>query len=203
MGNVIGICGGSGSGKSTLATKVAQAVAPTPVTVLQFDSYYRDHGHLTPEERAQVNYDHPDSLDVELFVEHLDALQAGNPVPTPVYDFTNHTRAPEVVWLVPTPLIVAEGILLLSFTEIRKRFHLSVFRECPEDVRLARRMQRDIAERGRTPESVLDQFSKTVAPMHDEFVEPFSITADLVVRHHEIELDDAAALVVAKLQGLD
>lgn len=202
MSTVIGICGGSGSGKSTLATKVAAAFAPSAVSVLQFDSYYRDHSHLSPDERAKVNYDHPDSLDVELFIDHLDTLRSGEAVPTPVYDFASHTRSDKVIWLDPTPHLVVEGILLLAFEDIRKRFELSVFRECPEDIRLARRMQRDIAERGRTAQSVLEQFATTVGPMHDEFVDPFAVTADLVLKHGEMELDDAALVVLEHLKKL-
>ncbi|MEZ5342234.1 MAG: hypothetical protein R2706_12525 [Acidimicrobiales bacterium] len=201
MGTVIGICGGSGSGKSTLATRVAGAIAPTPVSVLQFDSYYRDHGHLSPDDRALVNYDHPDSLDVELFVAHLDALRraAGT---DPGLRLQHPTRSDEVRWLEPAPVIVAEGILLLAFAQIRERFHLAVFRECPEDIRLAR----TDATRHRRAWSNRRIGSRTICD--DRRADARSVCralrghADLVVKHNEIDLDEAARLVVVQLATL-
>ncbi len=174
---LIGICGGSGSGKTTLAEDVA---ARFDAVLLPFDAYYRDHGHLTPEERAVVNYDHPDSLDVALFVEHLRMLRDGHEIAMPVYDFATHTRTEDLVMVSPTDVIVVEGILLFSFAEIRELFELKVFRDCPEELRFERRLARDVAERGRTPESVRAQFAATVAPMHDEFVQPHRDAAEIV-----------------------
>lgn len=177
MSLLIGICGGSGSGKTTLAEDVA---ARFDAVLHPFDAYYRDHGHLTPAERAEVNYDHPDSLDVELFVEHLEMLRVGEEIAMPVYDFATHTRTNDLVMVTPTPVIVVEGILLFSFPELVELFALKVFRDCPESLRFDRRLARDVAERGRTPESVREQFAATVAPMHDQFVQPHRDLAEIV-----------------------
>ena len=174
---LIGICGGSGSGKTTLAEDVASHF---DAVLLPFDAYYRDHGHLTPTERAEVNYDHPDALDVQLFVEHLLLLRGGHEIAMPVYDFATHTRTDDLVMIEPTPVIVVEGILLFSFPEIRELFSLKVFRDCPERLRFERRLERDVAERGRTPESVRTQFAATVAPMHDQFVQPYRDLAEII-----------------------
>ena len=177
MSLLIGICGGSGSGKTTLAEDVSERF---DAVLLPFDAYYRDHGHLTPDERAAVNYDHPDALDVELFVEHLMLLRDGHEIAMPVYDFATHTRTDDLVMIRPTPVIVVEGILLFSFPELRELFALKVFRDCPERLRFDRRLARDVAERGRTPESVRAQFAATVAPMHDQFVQPYRDVAEIV-----------------------
>lgn len=203
VGIVVGICGGSGSGKSTLAHRVAESLDSGPVSILGFDAYYRDHGHLSPEERALVNYDHPDSLDVELFVEHLDRIKAGHSVQSPVYNFSTHTRSDQVIHLDATPIVIVEGILILAFEDIRKRFDLTIYRSCPASVRLARRMHRDVAERGRTPESVAEQFAATVGPMHDRFVLANSVYADLIVDHEDFELDEATGAVVQRLRQLE
>ena len=181
MSILLGICGGSGSGKSTLAEGLVARLGSERASLLAFDTYYRDHGHLSPEQRAEVNYDHPDSLDIELFTNHLDALRGGQDIEAPVYDFATHTRPGPTVRVEARSIVVVEGILLLTFDDIADRFSIRVFRDCPEDLRFSRRLERDIAERGRTEESVTRQFAATVKPMHDLFVQPSASTADLVI----------------------
>ena len=177
---MIGVVGGSGAGKTTLVWGLADRLG-ADVSVLWFDEYYHDLVHLTPDERALVNYDHPDSLDVDLLVSHLDGLLAGRPAEVPVYDFTTHTRTGTTRRVDPRPVIVVDGILVLAFPVIRERLDVSVFVEAPAEVRLARRLDRDVRERGRTPESVRTQFAATVAPMHDAFVSPCRDLADLTL----------------------
>ena len=177
---MIGVVGGSGAGKTTLVWGLADRLG-ADVSVLWFDEYYHDLVHLTPDERALVNYDHPDSLDVDLLGSHLDGLLAGRPAEVPVYDFTTHTRTGTTRRVDPRPVIVVDGILVLAFSVIRERLDVSVFVEAPAEVRLARRLDRDVRERGRTPESVRTQFAATVAPMHDAFVSPCRDLADLTL----------------------
>ena len=177
---MIGVVGGSGAGKTTLVWGLADRLG-ADVSVLWFDEYYHDLVHLTPDERALVNYYHPDSLDVDLLVSHLDGLLAGRPAEVPVYDFTTHTRTGTTRRVDPRPVIVVDGILVLAFPVIRERLDVSVFVEAPAEVRLARRLDRDVRERGRTPESVRTQFAATVAPMHDAFVSPCRDLADLTL----------------------
>ncbi len=177
---MIGVVGGSGAGKTTLVWSLTDRLG-ADVSVLWFDEYYHDLVHLTPDERALVNYDHPDSLDVDLLVSHLDGLLAGRPAEVPVYDFTTHTRTGTTRRVDPRPVIVVDGILVLAFPVIRERLDVSVFVEAPAEVRLARRLDRDVRERGRTPESVRTQFAATVAPMHDAFVSPCRDLADLTL----------------------
>ena len=177
---MIGVAGGSQAGKTTLARGLSDRLG-ADVSVLGFDEYYHDLVHLTPDERALVNYDHPDSLDVDLLVSHLDGLLAGRPAEVPVYDFITHTRTGTTRRVDPRPVIVVDGILVLAFPVIRERLDVSVFVEAPPEVRLARRLDRDVRERGRTPEGVRTQFAATVAPMHDAFVSPCRDLADLTL----------------------
>lgn len=162
---------------------------------LTFDTYYCDQGHLSTEERVGVNYDHPESLDVDHFVADLDRLAAGTGIESPVYDFSTHTRTSRTETVEATPVVIVEGILLLAFPEIVDRLSLRVFRDCPENVRFARRLGRDINERGRTEASVYYQFESTVKPMHDRFVEPSRCHADIVTLFDE-ELHSAADRVM-------
>lgn len=198
---VIGICGGSGSGKTTLAHLIADRLGPASCSVLAFDSYYLDQAHLSPSERAEVNYDHPDSLDGPLLSAHLTALAQNSEAAVPVYDFATHTRTLNVEIVEPRPVIIVEGILLLAYTEIREALSFSVYRQCPEQVRFERRAERDVHERGRTLPSVRKQFAATVKPMHDTFVVPSSDFADMVVPF-ETELEDAANEVLAAIAQL-
>ncbi len=194
MTRTCGISGGSGAGKTTLTRHLLQRLGPDQVSVLAFDSYYRDQGHLTPPERSLVNYDHPDSLDHERFADDVESLRAGRSIASPVYDFATHTRTTDVVIIEPRPIVIVEGILLLSFTEIAERLDLAVFIDVPEPVRLERRIRRDVVERGREPDDVRRQFAETVAPMHDTFVEPFRHRA-----HRTVDIDEEYGPVADEL----
>ena len=176
----MGIAGGSAAGKTTLAAGLAARLG-TRLAVLEFDCYYRDHGHLSVEERALVNYDHPDSLDTELFVAHLDDLVEGQAIEAPVYDFATHTRTSVTETVGPCPVVVVAGILILAFPAVRQRLDLVVYVDTPAEVRLKRRIVRDIVERGRTEDSVRAQFAATVAPMHEKWVAPFVSEVDLIL----------------------
>jgi uridine kinase len=176
---VIGLGGGSGSGKTTIAEALVEAIEG--VAYIRHDDYYRHRPELTFEERTRVNYDHPGSLDTSLLVAHLEALRAGQPVDRPAYDFTTHLRSEERVRVDPAPVVVVEGILVLADPELRRLMDLKIYVDTDADLRLARRMERDISERGRTPDSVLDQYLTTVRPMHLEFVEPSKRHADMII----------------------
>lgn len=176
---VIGIAGGTGSGKTTIAHAVLSGV--DQVAFIQHDSYYRDRPDLTYEERSAINFDHPDSLETELFVEHLHRLRAGEPIDVPVYDFTTHTRTDAVDTVRPLPVIVVEGILVFVEKALRELLDLRLFVDTPADLRLLRRLQRDVNERGRTTESVMRQYLETVRPMHEQFVEPSKRHAHIII----------------------
>jgi uridine kinase len=178
---VIGIAGGSGSGKTTISSAVVAEVGNHQVTVLEHDSYYRHLDGLTFEERSKINYDHPDSLETELLVRHLEMLVDGQSIDRPVYDFTQHLRAVETVRIDPGPVIIVDGILVLADPQLRALLDLKVFVDTDPDLRVLRRLQRDIAERGRTMDSVIRQYLETVRPMHLQFVEPSKVYADLII----------------------
>jgi len=177
---VVGICGGSCSGKSTLVRALEKRLLE-PVSRLCFDSYYRPLRHMSKAERDRQNFDHPASLDDELFVDHLDALRGGRAVDEPVYDFANHDRLEQARRVEPSRLLLVDGILLMAWPEITERLDLSIFIDVPEHSRLARRIRRDVVERGRTEESVRRQFAETVAPMHNLYVQPAAAKTDRVV----------------------
>lgn len=178
---VFGICGGSGAGKTTLTRRLLERLDERDVSVLAFDAYYRDLSHLPFDERRRRNYDHPDSLDRDLFLQHLDALRHGIDVDVPVYDFSTHTLTGRFQRVEAAPLLLVEGILLLAFEEVASRLDYSIFMDVPEDVRLRRRIQRDMSERGRPEDHIRRQFAATVAPMHDAFVQPSRHRADRIV----------------------
>ncbi len=176
---IIGIAGGSGSGKTTVAEALVEAI--DGVALIEHDSYYRHYPDLDFEARSKVNYDHPDSLETELLVEHLGRLRAGEAIRKPVYDFTRHLRSTEVVVVEPAPVVIVEGILVLADRSLREMMDLKIFVDTDPDLRLARRIERDIRERARTVESVLAQYLATVRPMHLEFVEPSKRHADIII----------------------
>jgi uridine kinase len=176
---IIGVAGGSGSGKTTIAEALVEAI--DGIVFIQHDAYYRHLPDLTFDERARVNFDHPDSLETELLVTHLEALRAGQPVERPAYDFTEHLRSTRTVRVAPAPVVVVEGILVLADATLRSLMDLKVYVDTDPDLRLARRLERDIRERGRTPDSVLAQYLSTVRPMHLEFVEPSKRHADIII----------------------
>ena len=178
---LIGICGGSGAGKTTLSVEVISRLGADRVSVLALDAYYHDLSHMTMHERMQVNYDHPESLDNELFARHLSALRSGRSVDVPEYDFATHTRTGATERVEAREIVLVEGILLFCFPGIHDLLDHAVFIDVPEPIRLERRIMRDVAERGRDAEDVKRQFCEFVAPMHDRHVQPYRHLADRVV----------------------
>jgi uridine kinase len=178
---IIGIAGGTGAGKTTIARTVVAELAGESVTLIEHDHYYREHPHLDPDQRALLNYDHPDSLESELLAAHLDQLARGEAVERPNYDFVLHQRKAQTTRLEPTRVIVVEGILIFAEPGLRERFDVKVFVETPSDIRLLRRIRRDMERRGRTFEDIRRQYLKTVRPMHEAFVEPSRRYADVII----------------------
>jgi len=178
---VVGIAGGTGSGKSTLARRLARRVGEDRCALLSQDNYYKDLGHLSVAARSRVNFDHPDSIDSALLVEHVRALKKGQPVESPRYDFSRHARASGGIEIPAREVILVEGILVLAWPELVAEMEIKIFVETPDDLRLLRRMRRDIADRGRDVDGVLGQYQETVRPMHDAFVRPSKDRADLIV----------------------
>lgn len=198
---LIGISGGSGSGKTRLTNELAAAIGSDRVSILPFDAYYKDLRDLSEDERAAVNFDHPDSLDAEMFGHHLDGLANGLDIAMPVYDFNTHRRLDDLHILPAKEIIIAEGVLLFAFPELMERFDFTIFRSCPEDVRYERRLARDTVDRGRSEASVKTQFDASVRPMHDKFVEPAAAFANRVVEHGE-PLDTVVAELALQVQAI-
>ncbi len=178
---VVGIAGGTGSGKSTLARRLTRRIGAESCALVTQDNYYNDLSHLGVQARAQVNFDHPESIDSALLVEHVRALRAGRPIESPRYDFSRHSRASGGIVVEPRPVILVEGILVLVWPALAELMDVKIFVEAADDIRLLRRVRRDIADRGRDVESVLGQYQETVRPMHDAFVRPSRSLADLIV----------------------
>ena len=178
---IIGIAGGSGSGKTTLSRRLRERFGANEITVINHDSYYKRHDELTYEERCKLNYDHPDSFDTALLVEHLQRLRAGEAVEVPVYDYTIHNRSDKTETACPAPVILVDGILIFAAPELCELMDLKVYVDTDADVRILRRLVRDVKERGRTLDSVVTQYLTTVKPMHEQFVEPSKRKADLIV----------------------
>jgi uridine kinase len=197
---IVGIAGGSGSGKSTVARRIAASLAAPDVAFIDMDAYYRNFAHLPMEERRRVNWDHPEALDLDLLVEQLDELRAGRAIEKPVYDFITHTRAPRTERIEPARVVVIDGILLFADERVRALCDVKVFVDADADVRLIRRIRRDIAERGRPLDEILEQYLSTVQPMHLQFVEPSKRYADVIVPrggHNEVAIE----MLVAKIRG--
>ena len=195
---VIGVAGGSGSGKTTVVRKIVDALEDTRVTVLEHDRYYRDRNDLRFEERLALNYDHPDSLETDLMVRHVKALRAGEGVEAPRYDFARFTRMADPETVAPRRALIVEGILIYTDAELRKLMDIKVFVDTDDDTRFIRRLQRDIKERGRTVQSVIDQYLSTVKPMHLEFVEPSKRYADIIIPrggHNAVAIDMLLTLI--------
>ena len=189
---VIGVAGGSGSGKTTVVRRIVDSLGPEQVTLLDHDRYYRDRNDLRLEERAALNYDHPDALETDLLVKHVRELKAGRTVDVPQYDFTRHARLPETETFQPRRALIVEGILVFTDAALRDLMDIKVFVDTDSDTRFIRRLQRDVAERGRTMESVIDQYQSTVKPMHLEFVEPSKRYADVIIPlggHNTVAVD--------------
>lgn len=178
---IIGICGGTGSGKTTIARAIVKEVGAENVILVEQDSYYRNLSDMPLDERHQANFDHPDSIDSEMLYNHLKRLKAGDSIEMPVYDFKTHTRNIETDHIAPKPVVIVEGILIFSEPRISGLLDCRVFVDTPDDIRFIRRLQRDITERGRTVESVIAQYHRTVRPMHHEFVEPSKRNADIII----------------------
>ena len=178
---VIGVAGGTGSGKTTVSRRIQEAVSPKQIAYVQHDNYYRDQSHLSFPERVNTNYDHPNSLETSLMVEHLVALKAGQSVAMPRYDFSQHTRSTEVQQVDPAPIILVEGILIFVEKDLRELMDIRIFVDTDADIRFIRRLRRDMGERGRSLDSVVQQYMATVRPMHLEFVEPSKRYADIIV----------------------
>jgi uridine kinase len=178
---LIGIAGGTASGKSTLVDRIQEAVAPIEVAILRQDWYYRDQSHLAMEARVQTNYDHPDSFDNDLLHDHVDRLLRGEAVEAPTYDFANHNRATVTMAVKPHKVVLVEGIMVLHDRPLRDRMDIKLFVDADPDVRILRRLERDIVERKRTFESVMERYLKDVRPMHLKYVEPSKFHADLII----------------------
>lgn len=177
----LGVAGGTGSGKTTVAEAIVARIGSHQIAYLQQDSYYRDLSHLPPEERPNRNFDHPEALESEMLVAHVRSLKKGQPVEVPVYDFTRHVRTGETKLVEPRKVILVEGILIFAEKALREEFDIRIFVDTDPDIRFIRRLRRDLAERGRTVESVINQYLATVRPMHLEFVEPSKRWADVII----------------------
>ncbi|SHH18825.1 uridine kinase [Thermosipho atlanticus] len=178
---IIGIGGGTGSGKTTVANKINEIIGKENCIILPMDNYYRDMSHIPLEERKKYNYDHPDMIEYTLMIGHLEQLISGKSIDLPEYDFTQYTRTGNFVKLEPKSVIIVEGIFALYYDDLRKFYNLSIFVDAESDVRFIRRLERDIKERGRTIESVINQYLNLVKPMHDAYVEPTKKYADLII----------------------
>ncbi|MCC8018507.1 MAG: uridine kinase [Rikenellaceae bacterium] len=178
---VIGVAGGTGSGKSTLVKRLQEAFKGDDVVTLSHDFYYKNYPDLTFEERTKLNYDHPQSFDTDMIVDHVNMLKSGIPVERPVYSFVEHARLDETVRVMPSKVLIVEGILIFDHRELRELMDMKVFVDTDADLRLSRRLLRDVVERGRTMESVVNQYIQTVKPMHEEFVEPSKKYADVII----------------------
>jgi uridine kinase len=197
---VIGLAGGSGSGKTTVAQVILNRVGPDRVAYIPHDAYYRNLPDLPLAQRTPPNWDHPDSLETDLMVEHVRALKAGQAIEAPVYDFATFSRAEQTRRVEPQPIVLVEGILIFAEARLRELFDMKIFVDTDADLRLIRRLQRDISERGRSVESIVDQYLATVRPMHLEFVEPSKRYADIIVPEggrNEVAME----MIVARLEG--
>ncbi|HEV8192533.1 MAG TPA: uridine kinase [Ktedonobacterales bacterium] len=190
---VVGVAGGTGAGKTTVTAAIIAAIGPDSVAVLPEDAYYREYSHLSEADRARINWDHPDAIEVDLMMKHIHHLLAGRSIERPVYDFAAYARLPETVHIEPRPVVLVEGILIYVDERLRDEFDVKVFVDTDADLRFIRRLERDVEQRGRTVESVVQQYLATVRPMHLAFVEPSKRFADIIVpeggtNHVAIEL---------------
>jgi len=198
---IIGVAGGSGSGKTTVVETIVRSLGANQVSCIQHDSYYYDRSTVPPEERVHINYDHPDALESPLLVRHLELLKAGQPVNVPVYDFSRHSRTDETVVVYPRRVIILEGILILADAELRRLMDIMVFVDTDADLRILRRIDRDLRERGRDLDSVVEQYLESVRPMHLEFVEPSKRYAHVIIPeggHNRVAVD----MLVTKIRSI-
>ena len=178
---IIGIAGGTGSGKTTVVKRISKALPPHCAAVIPLDSYYNDTSSLTPEERKAINFDHPDAFDWRLLTEHIRMLKEGKAVEQPTYSYIESNRQKETVHVDPKPVIIIEGIMALHYKKLRDMMDLKIFVDTDDDVRLIRNIRRDVVERGRTVDMVLDRYEKVLKPMHEQFIEPTKQYADLII----------------------
>ena len=198
---VIAIAGGTGSGKTTVANVIIERVGTEHIVYLPHDAYYKDLKNLPEAQRALINFDHPNSLDTEMLIEHVRELKAGQSIERPVYDFKTHSRTDEFINLQPQPIVIVEGILIFVEPALRNLFDVKIFVDTPPDIRFIRRLERDIVERGRKAKSVIQQYQETVRPMHLEFVEPSKRHADVIIPEGGFNLV-ALDMVVARIEAL-
>lgn len=182
---IVGVFGGTGSGKTTIVNQILKYYPASDIQVISQDSYYKDTSDLTFEERCLLNFDHPDAIDFELLYNHLILLKERQSIDRPTYCFKTHNRTSEVVKIHPKKILILEGILIMNYPKLRRLFDIRIFVDANSDKRMERRVQRDIAERGRTPKEVMDRYLKTLKPMHDQYIEPMKIHADIIVNNHE------------------
>lgn len=198
---IVGVAGGTGGGKTTVSNQLRDTIGSDKIAYIQHDSYYRDISHLSPEERAARNYDHPNSLETELLVAHLTKLKAGQSVQVPIYDFEVHNRKAEYTCVHPSAIILVEGILIFAEPALRELMDLRIFVDTAADLRIIRRLQRDMTERGRTLESIVEQYLATVRPMHLEFVEPSKRHADFIMPaddHNPVAME----MIISRLKAV-
>ena len=198
---VIGIAGGSGSGKTTVAQEVLARVGADKISFLSHDAYYRDFGDLSFSQRSAINFDHPDSLETNLLIEHVKQLKSLHPVELPIYDFKTHSRTAKTILIEPHPVILVDGILIFAEPELREMFDVKIYVDTDSDIRFIRRLQRDISERSRTVESVIVQYQQTVRPMHLKFVEPSKRYADVIIPEGGFNIV-AMEMVVSRVKAL-
>ncbi len=201
----IGVAGGTASGKSTVSANLLDQVGSHNIAYLAHDSYYRDLAHVPRTQTGIPNFDHPDSLETSLLIQHIRQLQNWQPVEAPIYDFTTHQRLEGTTTVHPQPIILIEGILIFVEPELRETFDIRIFVDTPDDIRFIRRLRRDVAERGRTPESVIEQYLATVRPMHLEFVEPSKRHADVIIPEggfNKVAIDMLAARIRTMLEDI-
>ncbi|MBN1201350.1 MAG: uridine kinase [Anaerolineae bacterium] len=202
----IGVAGGSGSGKTTVATAILERVGTEHIAYLAHDAYYHDLRDAPRSQRDTVNFDHPDSLDTDLLVQHIELLKQWQPVAVPIYDFTSHCRTDRIQLIAPQPIILVEGILIFADPDLRRRFDMRIYVDADPDIRFIRRLKRDITERGRSVESVIDQYLNSVRPMHLEFVEPSKRYADVIIPEggkNEVAIEMVAARIRSMLAGAE
>lgn len=198
---IIGVFGGTGSGKTTIVNQIVSDFNASDIQVISQDAYYKDNSNITYDARCLLNYDHPEAIDFELLYQHLSALKNGETIEQPVYNFKTHNRTDKTLEISPKKILILEGILIMNYPKLRSLLDLKVFIDTNSDMRMERRVNRDISERGRTPKEVMDRYLNTLKPMHDQFIEPMKIHADMVIENHEnasINLD----ILIAKIKSL-
>jgi len=199
---IIGIAGGTGCGKTTVVNQIVNELPENEVCVISQDSYYKDTSHLTYDERVKINFDHPQSIDFDLLIEHLDLLRKGKTVEQPVYSFADHNRTKETITTRPSKVMIVEGILILTNPKIRELFDIKIYVHADSDERLIRRLKRDIAERGRDINEVLDRYQTTLKPMHQQFIDPTKEYADLIIpnnNYNNVAVDVVRTIIKERL----